>query len=204
MEKVSKEEKNNFDRLKFSERKFCNEAGVKSLQGEKGFSTLERLWTRPTLDCNGIIGGFTGEGAKTIIPAKASAKISMRLVRNQNPEKITKAFTKYLKSLCPPSMKIKITKRESVSAVVVPLKDKAIEAAQRAFTKAYGKKTVFKRDGGGIPIVLDFYKSLKAPVVLMGFGLETDNIHSPNEHLPLENFKQGLLTSAYFLDEYSK
>jgi len=202
--KLSKKEKENFNKLKFSEKKFASEIGVKTLQGEKGYTTFERLWTRPTLDCNGIVGGFTGKGAKTIIPAKASAKISMRLVPNQDPEKIAAAFTKYVKSICPPSMKINITYMAGIGAVVVPLESKAIAAAQRALSKAFGKKTVFKREGGGIPIVLEFQKSLKSPVVLMGFGLETDNIHSPNEHFHLENFKKGLFSSAYFLDEFAK
>lgn len=204
VQKVSKQEKENFTKLKFSEKKLAAELGVKSLQGEKGFSTLERLWVRPTLDCNGIVGGFTGKGAKTIIPAKASAKISMRLVPDQKPIKVAKEFKKYIKSLCPPSMKVEVNYLAGIGAVVVPLKDKAIDAAQRALTKAFGKKTIFKREGGGIPIVLEFHTSLKAPVVLMGFGLETDNIHSPNEHFPIENFEQGLISSAYFFDEFSK
>lgn len=204
VKKISKKEKENFAKLKFSDKALRNEIGAKALQGEKGYSTLERLWVRPTLDCNGIVGGFTGKGSKTIIPAKASTKISMRLVPDQNPVKVAKAFTKYVKSLCPPCMKIKVKYMAGIGAVIVPLEDKAVDAAQRALERAFKKKTVFKREGGGIPIVLEFYKSLRAPVVLMGFGLETDNIHSPNEHFHIENFKQGLLSSVYFFDEFSK
>ncbi|MFC2133252.1 dipeptidase [Bacteroidota bacterium] len=202
--KITKKEKENFVNLTFSDKKMMSGIGVKALQGEKGYSTIERLWVRPTLDCNGIVGGFTGEGAKTIIPAKASAKISMRLVPNQKPEKIAREFKKYVKSLCSPSMHIDVNHMAGIAAVMVPMEDKAVEAAQRALTRAYGKKTVFKREGGSIPIVLEFYKSLKAPVVLMGFGLETDNIHSPNEHFHVKNFEMGLLSSIFFFEEFSK
>ncbi len=180
------------------------EYGVKELYGEAGYSTLERFSGRPTLDCNGIIGGFTGEGAKTVLPSKATAKISMRLVPNQDPRKIAKLFTDYVKSITPKSVKIKVKNMHGGFPVVMPLDDKAIVAASKAVSKAFGKETVFTREGGSIPIVVDFAKQLKTPVVLMGFGLETDNIHSPNEHFPIKNFELGILSSIYFLDEFSK
>ncbi|MEG8945815.1 dipeptidase [Rosettibacter firmus] len=202
--KLSKEEKENFNRLKFSDKKFAKELGVKELQGEKGFSTLERLWVRPTLDCNGIVGGFTEKGAKTVLPSKAIAKVSMRLVPNQNPHKIFKEFSNYVKSLAPKSVKVDVRMLHYGYPVITPLNSKAIEAASKAVSKAFGKKTVFTREGGSIPIVVEFMKHLKAPAVLMGLGLDTDNIHSPNEHFHIENFEKGILSSVYFIDEFSK
>ena len=201
--KITRQEKENFKKLKFSDKNFAKEFGVSQLQGEIGYSTLERLWARPTLDCNGIWGGFTGEGAKTVLPSKASAKISMRLVPNQNPMKIAEEFTKYVKQLIPKSMKIKVKKMHGGLPVVVPLNDNAIIAAAKATTKAFGKKTVFTREGGSIPIVVEFVRQLSSPAVLMGLGLDSDNIHSPNEHFVLKNFERGIYSSIYFIDEYS-
>lgn len=200
----TKKEKQNIVDLKFSETNYARELGVRELQGEKGYNTLERLWGRPTLDCNGIFGGFTEEGAKTVLPSKATAKISMRLVPNQDPKKIAKEFTKYVKTLVPKGIKIKVTEMHGGSPVVIPLDDPAIKAASNATTKAFGKKTVYTREGGSIPIVVEFVKQLKAPAVLMGLGLDSDNIHSPNEHFSLKSFELGIKSSAYFFDEYSK
>ncbi len=200
----TKKEIENIKRLKFSDRKYAKDIGVKELQGEKGFGTLERLWGRPTLDCNGIWGGYIEDGAKTILPSKATAKISMRLVPDQDPEKISKEFIKYVKSITPKSVKVKITDMHGGSPVVIPLDDPAIVAASKATSKAFGKRTVYTREGGSIPIVVDFVKQLKAPAVLMGLGLDSDDIHSPNEHFHLKNFKLGLLSSAYFFEEFSK
>lgn len=201
---LTKRERENYKKLNFSNSALMKEYGVKDLQGEKGYSTLERFSGRPTLDCNGIVGGFTGEGAKTVLPSKASAKISMRLVPNQTPDEVAKLFTKYVKSLAPKSIKINVKALHGGFPIVMPLTDKAIEAASTAVSKAFGKETVYTREGGSIPIVVEFSKQLKAPVVLMGLGLETDNIHSPNEHFPLKNFELGIISSIYFLDEYSK
>ena len=162
------------------------------------------MWARPTLDCNGIIGGFTGEGAKTVLPSKASAKISMRLVPDQNPKKIAKEFEKYIKSIAPKSITVKVNALHGGLPVVIPLESKAMQAASKATSKAFGKKTVFTREGGSIPIVVEFVKQLNAPAILMGLGLDTDDIHSPNEHFNLKSFELGILSSAYFLDEFSK
>ncbi|MDX1701539.1 MAG: M20/M25/M40 family metallo-hydrolase, partial [Melioribacteraceae bacterium] len=200
----NKKEKENIKNLRFSERKFAKELGVAELQGEKGFNTVQRLWGRPTLDCNGIWGGFTEEGAKTVLPSKATAKISMRLVPNQTPQKVGKEFTKYVKSLAPKSVKLTVKEMHGGSPVLIPLNDPAIIAATRATSKAFGKKTVYTREGGSIPIVVEFVNQLKAPAVLMGLGLDTDNIHSPNEHFSLKSFELGIKSSAFFLDEYSK
>jgi acetylornithine deacetylase/succinyl-diaminopimelate desuccinylase-like protein len=202
--KINRKEKENFKNLKFSDIKFAREYGVKELQGEKGYSTLERLWIRPTLDCNGIYGGFTEKGAKTVLPSKATAKISMRLVPNQNPVKIASEFAKYVKSLVPKSVKVEVKKIHSGFPFVVSFEDKAIQAAAIAASKAFGKKTVYTREGGSIPIVVQFVKQLKAPVILLGLGLDTDNVHSPNEHFHLDSFKKGIYSSLYFLYEFAK
>ena len=169
--KITKQEKENLAALKFSDKKYAKELGVAELTGEKGYTTLEKLWSRPTLDCNGIIGGFTGKGAKTVIPSKASAKISMRLVPNQDPNKAAKAFTKYFKSLAPKGVKVSITNLHGGYPIIVPLNEKAIIAAAKSMEIAFGKKTVFMREGGSIPIVVNFVQGLKAPAVLMGVGL---------------------------------
>jgi acetylornithine deacetylase/succinyl-diaminopimelate desuccinylase-like protein len=202
--KLSKKEKENFKRLKFSEKEYKKELGVKELQGEKGYSTLERLWSRPTLDCNGIVGGYIEEGAKTVLPSKASAKISMRLVPNQDPVKIANEFKKYVKKLAPKSVKVNARYVHGGHPIVFPLNEKAIQAAAKATERAFGKKTQFTREGGSIPIVVDFSKILKAPTVLMGLGLDSDNIHSPNEHFDVSSFKKGILSSAYFFEEFAK
>ena len=202
--KLTAKEKENFKKLKHSDKAYAKELEVKELQGENGFSTLERLWVRPTLDCNGIIGGFTGKGAKTVLPSKALAKVSMRLVPNQKPEKLAKEFIKFVKSIAPKSVKVEVRAVHWGSPAYVPLDSKAIIAGANAAAKAFKKKTVFTREGGSIPIVVEFMNHLKAPAVLMGLGLDSDNIHSPNEHFRIENFEKGLYSSAYFLDEFSK
>jgi acetylornithine deacetylase/succinyl-diaminopimelate desuccinylase-like protein len=202
--KVTAKEKENLAKLKFSERAFAKDLGVAELKGENGYTTLERLWVRPTLDCNGIWGGFTGHGAKTVIPSKASAKLSMRLVPNQDPKNIAKDFEKYFKSLAPKSVKVSVKYLHGGSPAMAPLESKAVQAGALAMQKAFGKKTVFMREGGSIPIVVDFMKILKAPAVLMGLGLDSENLHSPNEHFDLDHYQKGILTSAYFLEEFSK
>lgn len=201
---LTKEEKKNFERLNFSDKNFAKDLGVKELAGEAKFSTLERLWVRPTLDCNGIIGGFTGKGAKTVIASQASAKISMRLVPNQDPKKIAKIFTKYIKSIAPKSVKVKISDLHGAYPSLSPLTGKAVKAAAVSMEKAFGKKIVFMREGGSIPVVATFQRMLKAPSVLMGFGLNSENLHSPNEHFSLTHFQLGIQSSAYFFEEFSK
>lgn len=202
--KLTKKERDNYKKLKFSEKEFAKSIGVKELAGENNFSILERIWARPCLDCNGILGGFTGKGSKTIIPSSATAKISMRLVPNQDPKKISKYFSNYIKSLTPKSVSVKITELQSAFPTITPLNNKANIAAASAMEKAFGKKTVFIRDGGSIPVIASFSRLLKAPSVLMGFGLNSENLHSPNEHFNLTHFKLGILSSAYFIDEFSK
>lgn len=201
---ATKKERENFKQLKFSEKNFARELGVNQLFGEKGYSTLERIWVRPTLDCNGIIGGFTGSGAKTVLPSKAMAKISMRLVPNQNPISIAKQFESYIKKLAPKSVKVKISNLYGGLPSMTSLNNKATLAASKAMEKAFGKKTVFIREGGSIPIVTVFSKKLKAPVVLMGLGLNSENLHSPNEHFDLNHFHLGIISSANFIYEFAQ
>lgn len=202
--KITAKEKENFKALPFSEKKFAQELGVKEVFGEKGYSTLERIWVRPTLDCNGIFGGFTAKGAKTVLPSKATAKISMRLVPNQDPKKIARLFTKYIKEIAPKSVKVTVQDLHGAYPIMTSLDDKATLSASKAMAKAFGKKTVFMREGGSIPIVVTFAKKLKAPPVLMGLGLNSENLHSPNEHFNLDHFHLGIISSAYFFDEFSK
>jgi acetylornithine deacetylase/succinyl-diaminopimelate desuccinylase-like protein len=202
--KISKKERSNFKRLKFSEKLYKKELGVSELSGEKGYTILERVWARPALDCNGIWGGFTGAGAKTVIPSTASAKISMRLVPNQDTKQISKLFTKYIKSIAPGSVKVSVKNLHGGYPVLVSLDDKIVLKAAKAMEKAFGKKTVFMRDGGSIPIIVDFIKQFKAPAILMGLGLDNENAHSPDEHFDLMHFKLGILSSAHFIDELSR
>lgn len=202
--KLTAKEKESYKKLKFSDKQYAKELGVSELQGEKGFTTLERLWARPTLDCNGIWGGFTGAGAKTVIPSKAFAKISMRLVPDQDPKKVARMFAQYFKSIAPKSVKVNVKSLHGGYPVVVPLEHKATNSAAIAMEKAFGKKTVYMREGGSIPVVVDFVKTLKAPAVLMGLGLDSENLHSPNEHFDLNHFRLGILSSMFFLHEFSK
>ncbi|MDH3267789.1 MAG: dipeptidase [Ignavibacteria bacterium] len=201
---LTKKERENFKTLHFSEKQYAKALGVKELNGEKGYSTLERVWARPTLDCNGIFGGFTGEGAKTVLPSKATAKISMRLVPNQDPIKIGKLFKSYINKIAPKTVKVQIADLHGAYPIATSLDDKATLAAANALAKVFGKKTVFMREGGSIPIVVTFAKKLKAAPVLMGMGLNTENLHSPNEHFNLNHFHLGILSSAYFIQEFSK
>jgi len=201
---LTKKERENFKKLKFSDKKFAKEVGVKQLHGEKGYTTLERLWARPTLGCNGIIGGFIGDGAKTVLPSKVKAKISMRLVPNQDPLKISKLFEKHIKTLTPNTVKVNIKHLHGANPAIIPLEDKPTIAASKAMEKAFGKKIVFMREGGSVPIVPVFAKQLNASVVLMGLGLNTENLHSPNEHFNLTHFQLGIKSSAYFFDEFAK
>ncbi len=201
---LSKEEKNNFAKLPFDDKEYAQGLDVAELAGEKGYSTLERIWSRPTLDCNGIWGGFTGVGAKTVLPSKASAKISMRLVPNQDPDKIAQLFIDFVKKIAPKSIKIDVYGQHHGKPWISPIESKWNQAAIRALKAGFGKEPVFMREGGSIPIIFTLEECLKAPTVLLGFGLPDENAHSPDEHLNLSNFHNGILTSAVFYDELSK
>jgi len=202
--KLTKKERESLAKLDFDEKEYMEQLDVDELWGEKGFTVTERTGARPTLDCNGIWGGFAGAGAKTVIPSKAGAKISMRLVANQDPAKIAKQFTKFVEKIAPKSVKVKVSSVHGAEACLVPLGSKAIEAATKALDRAFGKETVYQREGGSIPVVAKFKKILGADTVLMGLGLNTENLHSPDEHFDLNHFRLGIISSAYFMEEFAK
>ncbi|MBL7873044.1 MAG: dipeptidase [Cyclobacteriaceae bacterium] len=183
---------------------YKRELDITDIHGEKGYTTLERTGIRPTLDVNGIWGGYTGEGAKTVLPSKAYAKISMRLVPDQNNHEITQLFTKYFQSLAPRSVKVKVTALHGGEPAVTPTDSNAFTAASKAFEEVWGKTPIPTRDGGSIPIVSLFKKELGLDTVLMGFGLDSDAIHSPNEHYGIKNFLIGIETIVAFYKHYSK
>ncbi len=183
---------------------YKRELGIDEILGEKGYTTLERTGIRPTLDVNGIWGGYTGEGAKTVLPSKAYAKISMRLVPDQDNNEITQLFTKHFLSIAPKSVNVKVTALHGGQAAVTPTNSKAFKAASNAFEEVWGKRPIPTRDGGSIPIVALFKKELGLDTVLMGFGLDSDAIHSPNEHYGIKNFVLGIETITSFYKHFSK
>ena len=188
----------------FSLEDYKTDLAVGDVMGEKDFSTLERVSIRPTLDVNGIWGGYIGEGAKTVLPSKAYAKISMRLVPNQKHEEITKLFTKHFENIAPASVKVKVTPHHGGEAAVTPIDSKAYKAAEKAIETTYGKLPIPLRTGGSIPIVTMFERVLGTTSVLLGFGLDADAIHSPNEHYGLFNFYKGIETIPHFFSYFSK
>jgi acetylornithine deacetylase/succinyl-diaminopimelate desuccinylase-like protein len=188
----------------FNEEEYKKAIDVKELYGEKGFSTNERTGIRPSFDINGIWGGYTGEGAKTVLPSKAYAKISSRLVPNQNNVKISKLFKEHFESMAPDYVKVNVEFLHGGQAYVCPIDLPAYEAAEKAYEKIYNRKPVPVRSGGSIPIISEFEKILGIKSVLMGFGLESDAIHSPNENYPLEQFYNGINTIPYFYKYYAE
>jgi acetylornithine deacetylase/succinyl-diaminopimelate desuccinylase-like protein len=197
------------ERAELAEAPFDLDAYKKSLdiedvQGEKGYATSERNSIRPTFDVNGIWGGYIGEGSKTVLPSKAYAKISMRLVPNQDWHEITELFTKHFENIAPKSVKVKVTPHHGGMPYVIPTKHIGYKAAAAAIEKTFGKKPVPQRGGGSIPIVALFEKELKSKSVLMGFGLDSDAIHSPNEHYGVWNYLKGIETIPYFYKYYTE
>lgn len=201
---VSDEERAEMNKLKDDPESFKKSIGLKDVEGEKGYTTLERTSIRPTLDCNGIWGGYTGEGAKTVIPSKAFAKISMRLVPYQTPEEITEKFITYFEKIAPANVKVKVTPHHGGMPYVLPSDTKEFNAAKRAMEKAFGKEVLPFRSGGSIPITAMFEQELGSKCVLMGFGLSSDAIHSPNEHYGVYNFYKGIESILLFFQEYIK
>jgi acetylornithine deacetylase/succinyl-diaminopimelate desuccinylase-like protein len=187
--------------LPFSEEGFREEAGAPALGGEAGYSTLERIWTRPTLEVNGLLSGYTGEGAKTVLPAKAMAKISCRLVPDQSPDEIAALVTDHVRRLAPPEVTVTVTPLHHGRPWRATLAGPLFEAGRRAITRAFGREPVLAGEGGSIPVVGDFQQILGAPVLLMGFGLPGENAHAPDEWMSVENFEKGMLTAAYLWDE---
>jgi acetylornithine deacetylase/succinyl-diaminopimelate desuccinylase-like protein len=201
---LSASDRTTMNKAPFNIDTYKKELDIQEIQGEKGYTTLERTGIRPTLDVNGIWGGYTGEGAKTVLPSKAYAKISMRLVPNQDNKEITELFTKHFVSIAPKSVKVKVTALHGGQAAVTPTDSKAFLAASDAFEEVWGKRPIPTRDGGSIPIVSLFKKELGLDTVLMGFGLDSDAIHSPNEHYGIKNFVLGIETITAFYKHFSK
>lgn len=201
---VSDEERAKMAEAPFSLDDYKNALDLVEVDGEKGYTTMERTGIRPSLDVNGIWGGYTGEGAKTVLPSKASAKISMRLVPYQNNEKISQLFEEHFKKIAPKTVKVKVKALHGGQPYVSPTDLPAYKAAEKAFTDTYGKSPVPFRSGGSIPIISTFEVKLGIKSILMGFGLESDAIHSPNENYPLEQFFKGIETIIRFYHHYGK
>lgn len=201
--------------LSETDRKLLNEAPfdlaayqdhlkIEAVYGEEGFTTAERVSIRPTLDVNGMWGGYTGEGAKTVLPSKAYAKISMRLVPNQSSEKITQLFKEHFERIAPEAVKVEVRPHHGGEPVLTPTNGVEYQAAEAAYQKTFGKKPLPQRGGGSIPIVALFEDILNVKTVLMGFGLDSDAIHSPNEHFGLFNYFKGIETIPYFYQEFTR
>jgi acetylornithine deacetylase/succinyl-diaminopimelate desuccinylase-like protein len=192
-------------KLPFDEEEYRrNEVGSTQLTGEPGYSVLERTWARPSLDVHGMPGGFIGTGAKTVIPAKAQAKVSMRLVPNQTPAKAFALYKSYVEKIVPPGVSVDVRLIHAGEACLISVDNRYVQAATRALHEVWGKDTVFIRSGGSIPIVGDFERNLGLPSVLMGFGLPDDNLHAPNEKFSLRNFELGIESLICFLEEVGK
>lgn len=204
VENISAEDRAEMNKLKDNPEEFKKSIGLNGVEGEEGYTTLERTSIRPTLDCNGIWGGYTGEGAKTVIPSKAFAKISMRLVPYQTPDEITEKFTNYFEKIAPANVKVKVNPHHGGMPYVLPSDTKEFRAAKAAMETAFGKEVLPYRSGGSIPITAMFEQVLGAKSVLMGFGLDSDAIHSPNEHYGLFNFYKGIESIPLFFENYAK
>ncbi len=200
VEDVSSEEREMIAHIPFDENRYMESIGVKALKGEKGYSTLERNSCRPSFDVCGIWGGYTGEGSKTVLPSKAYAKVSCRLVPNQNHADISRLFADYIYSISPKCVDVKVTPMHGGEGYVCPITMPAYKAAEAGFAKAFGRKPLAVRRGGSIPIISDFEKVLGIKTVLMGFGLESNAIHSPNESFPLDIFHKGIEAVVEFYD----
>jgi len=203
VEEVSAEDRAALGRIPFSLDDYKKHLDIDDVLGEKGYTTIERTGTRPTLDVNGIWGGYIGEGAKTVLPSKAYAKISMRLVPNQSSEKITEIFQKHFEKIAPAGVKVKVTPHHGGEPVLTPTTSNAYKAASLAMTETFGVEPIPTRGGGSIPIVALFEKELQTKTVLMGFGLDSDAIHSPNEHYGIFNYFKGIETIPQFFKHFA-
>jgi acetylornithine deacetylase/succinyl-diaminopimelate desuccinylase-like protein len=201
---LSDDERKAWASLPFNEKKYKKDFGLPKVSGETGFTTLERTWARPTFEINGLLSGFTGEGAKTVLPALAMAKVSMRLVPNQDPNKIAALFENYVQKITPKTVELKITRMHGGKPWMASYENPYIQAAGRAIEKGFGRPPVFTREGGSIPVVQTFQEELGVPSVLFGVGLPDENAHAPNEKLDLSNFHNGIIASAYLYDEISR
>ena len=205
VEPPSAEEKESWKHLPFDEDEYLkNEVGSTELTGEPGYSVFERTWARPTFEVHGIAGGFAGTGAKTVIPAKAVAKVSIRLVPRQDPEKILRSVQQFVKENTPRGIQCEVRVLSAGPGLMVNTDHPAIRVAAKAFSDIFGRSTVFTRSGGSIPIVGDFATHLGIPTILMGFGLPDDGLHSPNEKYNIRNYYDGIRTLAHFFEEYGR
>jgi acetylornithine deacetylase/succinyl-diaminopimelate desuccinylase-like protein len=200
--KLTPRERKAFSSLPHNDTKYRKDLGAPELFGEKGYTTLERLWARPTLEVNGIWGGYTGAGAKTVIPAEAHAKISMRLVPSQSPDEIARKVSAYVRKIAPKSVKVTVQNLHGGSAWLAETDHPALVAAGKAVERAFGRTPVFTREGGSIPVIATFSRELGVPCVLLGVGLPDDNLHAPNEKMDLDNFYRGIEAAAYLLEEF--
>lgn len=200
---LSEQERQDLNAAPFDLEAYKKDLNINDVRGEAGYSTLERTGSRPTLDCNGIWGGYIGEGSKTVLPSKANAKISMRLVPNQQSDKITALFTKHFESIAPKSVKVKVTPHHGGEPYLMPPTSAAYLAASAAMEESFGKKPIPTRGGGSIPIVALFERELGLKSILMGFGLDSDALHSPNEHYGLFNYYKGIETIPLFFKHFA-
>lgn len=200
---ISEHDRQKMNENGVEEESFKDSIGIDAVMGEKGYTTLDRRSIRPTIDVNGIWGGYTGEGAKTVIPSQAHAKISMRLVPNQNWKEISALFEKHFKAIAPSGVKISVTTHHGGNAYVTPTNSVAYKAAEKAYHEVFGVVPHAKRDGGSIPIVPMFEKVLNSKTLLMGFGFDSDAIHSPNEHYGIDNFLKGIEVIALFHSHFT-
>ena len=204
VEELSSEYREELNKAPFDLEEYKKLLAIEEIHGEKGYTTIERTGIRPTLDVNGIWGGYTGEGAKTVLPSKAYAKISMRLVPNQEHKEIAKLFEDHFKSIAPASVKVKVTPHHGGQPAVIPTDSAGYRAAQGAVMEVFGKKAIPTREGGSIPITSLFQKELGLDPILMGFGLDTDAIHSPNEHYGVKNYLIGIETISLFFKHFNE
>jgi acetylornithine deacetylase/succinyl-diaminopimelate desuccinylase-like protein len=201
---LSDEERAAWKQLPFNEKQYRKDLGAPKLAGESGYSTLERVWARPTFEVNGLLSGFTGEGAKTVIPAVAMAKVSMRLVPDQDPQKISSLFEQYIRKITPKTVELTVTRMQGGKPWLTEYDNRFVQAAGRAIEQGFGKSPVFCREGGSIPVVSTFQEELGVPAVLFGVGLPDENAHAPNERLDLANFHGGIVSSAILYDEIGR
>ncbi len=198
---LTEEERLEFAKLPFDEQEFCESLGTPELSGERGYTTLERIWARPTLEVNGLLSGFTGEGSKTVIPAVAMAKVSMRLVPGQDPARIGDLFEAYVARLAPKTVTVRVTRMHGGHPWMMSPNHPFVRAAGRAMEHGFGKRPIFTREGGSNGIVSVFQEVLGAPTVMLGIGLPDENPHAPNENLDLTNFHRGIIAAAHLLEE---
>ena len=201
---ISEQERRQFALLPFDEKQYWSQLGVSEAAGESGYTTLERRWARPTFDVCGLTSGYQGQGAKTIVPSKASAKISFRLVPDQDPDKISQALEPMLAELCPPGVQMELRPMANSPGMLVPLDSPYIQAAVRAIEHGFGRSPVFTREGGSIPIISALHDALGADTLLLGWGQNDDNTHSPNEKFSLADFHRGIKASARLWEELSR